>query len=73
MYKALVEKVLNYNENAKNIQMNAIGFSVESVFFHQTLSNKAPFNFRLKVYSDRFKKIRNEDEREITCVEFAGP
>ena len=35
MYKALFENLLNYNDNAKRIQLSSIGFSGESGDFHK--------------------------------------
>ena len=39
MYKALFENLLNYNENAKRIQLSSISFSGKSADFSQTHPN----------------------------------
>lgn len=65
MYKALFETLLNFNKQAKEVQLAAIGFSGERGDFTQTDPVKDPFNFGLKE--------RNEWFKDKTCVEFMGP
>ena len=65
MYKALLENLLNYGENAKKIQLSAIGFSGESGNFEQTSPTTPPFNHGLKARSLWFKNVN--------YVEFVGP
>lgn len=65
MYKALFETLLNYNENAKRIQMSTMGFSGESGDFTQTNPEAPPFNHGLRARFSWFKGVK--------YVEFIGP
>ena len=65
MYKALFENLLNYNENAKKVQLSFTGFSGESGDFSQTHPNSIPFNHGLKARHSWFKDVKT--------VEFIGP
>ena len=65
MYKTLFENLLNYNENAKKVQLSSIGFSGESGDFSQTHPNSILFNHGLKARHSWFKDVKT--------VEFMGP
>ena len=66
MYKALLETLLNYNENAKKIQLANAGFSGDSGNFAQTQPLTPPLNKGLKARYIWF------DENTVS-VEFIGP
>ena len=66
MYKALFETLLNYNENAKRIQLANAGFSGDSGNFAQTHPLTPPLNKGLKVRYIWF-------EENTVSVEFIGP
>ena len=65
MYKALFENLLNYNENAKKVQLSSIGFSGESGDFSQAHPNSILFNYGLKARYSWFKDVKT--------VECMGP
>ena len=66
MYKALLETLLTYNENAKKIQLANAGFSGDSGNFAQTHPLVPPLN---KVLRTRYIWF---DENSVS-VEFIGP
>ena len=66
MYKALLETLLNYSENAKKIQLANAGFSGDSGNFAQTQPLTPPLNKGLKARYIWF------DEKTVS-VEFIGP
>ena len=66
MYKALLETLLNYNENAKKIQLANAGFSGDSGNFAQTHPLVPPLNKGLRTRYIWF------DENSVS-VEFIGP
>ena len=65
MYKALLENLLNYDADAKKIQLTTVGFSGESGNFAQTHPNDVPLNHGLKARATWFK--------DVNFVEFCGP
>ena len=65
MYKALMEALLTYNENTKNIQLSNEGFTGDSGDFTQINPDSPPYNHGLKVCSKWFK--------DVVVVEFIGP
>ena len=66
MYKALLETLLNYNENSKKIQLANAGFSGDSGNFAQTHPLVPPLNKGLRTRYIWF------DENSVS-VEFIGP
>ena len=66
MYKALFETLLNYNENAKKIQLANAGFSGDSGDFDQTHPLVPPLNKGLRVRYIWF-------EENTFSVEFIAP
>ena len=66
MYKALFETLLNYDENAKRIQLANAGFSGDSGNFAQTHPLTPPLNKGLRIRYIWF-------EENTVSVEFIGP
>ena len=64
MYKTLLENLLNYDADAKKIQLSTVGFSGESGNFAQTHPNAVPLNHGLKARATWFK--------DVNFVEFCG-
>ena len=67
MYKAVIENPIHSNENSKKIRISDMGFSEE-------IGNpdQSSFNFVLKAHSESLINIRDEDQIEGICAEFAG-
>ena len=88
MYKSYIENVLNYNKNARDIQMSMIGYTGDAGNFAQIDPNGIPGSHGLKTRYRWWKKIRtiytkatsnqpgndpDEEWTDPTCVEFKGP
>ena len=65
MYKALIETLLTYDENAKKIQLSNAGFTGDSGAFNQINPDTPPYNHGLKIRHKWFK--------DHPTVEFVGP
>lgn len=64
MYKAYIENLLNFNKNARDIQMSIIGLTGEEGNFDETDPDEAPYNIGLNKRYAWFKGISTKYLRD---------